>query len=80
MRRYLKGLRKRIAPHWTDIWPDVIARTKTLPAIQLGSGVATKLTNSINVDINSKTHPDVIYELNRVPYPFRSNSFMWSLL
>jgi len=75
VRRHLKGFRKRVVPHWTDIWPDVIVRTETQSVLQLGSGMTTKLKNTVNVDINPQTRPDVVWDLNSFPYPFMSDSF-----
>lgn len=75
MKRYLKGFRKRVAPHWTDIWPAVIARMEAQPSIQLGSGMTAKLSNTMHLDINPDAKPDVVWDLNLFPYPFESNSF-----
>jgi predicted SAM-dependent methyltransferase len=42
--------------------------------LDLGCG-PHKITNAISVDINRKAHPDIIYNLNNIPYPFKDNSF-----
>lgn len=42
--------------------------------LHLGCGL-TKYPDSIGVDINPLTHADVIYDLNKFPYPFKDNQF-----
>ena len=67
--------RKLLLPSWTDLWPIIIKSTSIKKTIQLGSGIATKLDNAVNVDINPETSPDVVWDLNSFPYPFENNSF-----
>jgi SAM-dependent methyltransferase len=42
--------------------------------LDLGCG-PHKIKNAISVDINRKVHPDIIWNLNIIPYPFKNNSF-----
>lgn len=42
--------------------------------LDLGCGIH-KIKNSIGVDITKKVRPNVIYNLNVFPYPFKDNSF-----
>jgi SAM-dependent methyltransferase len=49
-------------------------KIKSNSTLILGSGAA-KYPHSINVDINSIHHPDVIHDLNKFPYPFKTNQF-----
>ncbi len=73
--KQVKAFRKVIIPSWTDIWPKIVECASAKRTIQLGSGMATKLANSVNVDINPQTRPDVVCDLNSFPYPFKSDSF-----
>ena len=74
MKEYIRKIRRRVAPSWTDIWPEVIAKTETMPSIQLGCGLS-KLEHAMNVDINPIAQPDVLCDLNNFPYPFKSNTY-----
>ncbi|MDD4994891.1 MAG: methyltransferase domain-containing protein [Patescibacteria group bacterium] len=47
---------------------------KSTNKLNLGCG-ASKKSDYINVDINPLVSPDVIHDLNSLPYPFESNSF-----
>jgi SAM-dependent methyltransferase len=42
--------------------------------LHLGSGRAYK-PGAVNVDVTSATHPDVVHDLNRTPWPFADSSF-----
>jgi ubiquinone/menaquinone biosynthesis C-methylase UbiE len=42
--------------------------------LNLGSG-RFKKKNFINIDVDPSTNPDVLYDLNKIPYPFPDNSF-----
>jgi SAM-dependent methyltransferase len=42
--------------------------------LQLGSGLS-KLDGAINVDINIQTRPNVVCDLDQIPYPFHSDTF-----
>ena len=42
--------------------------------LNLGSG-RKKIPTAVNLDINPSTHPNVVYDLNRQPWPFRDNQF-----
>ncbi len=75
MKKYLRKLRRLLAPKWTDIWPDIVARSENSSTIQLGCGIATRLTHAVNVDMNPKAAPDVLCNLDCFPYPFEDNSF-----
>jgi len=42
--------------------------------LDLGSG-PHKIKGAISVDINKETNPDIVHDLNKLPLPFKSNSF-----
>jgi len=42
--------------------------------LNLGSG-RFKKKDFINIDADSSTNPDILYDLNKIPYPFSDNSF-----
>jgi len=69
-----RKLKKLIKPHWTDLLPDIISRSKSQYTLQIGSGMS-KLEHGINVDINNSTKPDVIHDLESIPYPFKDSTF-----
>jgi SAM-dependent methyltransferase len=72
---YIKGVRKLIAPHWTDLWPEIVTKAETTSTIVFGSGTATRLNNAVHVDINPLIRPDIICNLNDIPYPFKSDTY-----
>ncbi len=70
----LRKLRRRILPHWTDVWPEVVARSRTVPTLHLGSGLKP-LAGATTVDLNACTNPSVVWDLNKTPWPFPDTSF-----
>ena len=70
----LKTIRRRVLPHWTDYWPAIVASAQNRKVLYLGAG-ATPLPGAISVDINPRTSPDVICDLNRFPWPFADDQF-----
>lgn len=72
---YLKTLRRRILPGWNDEWTELVRKARACRSLQLGSGMATVLPGSLNVDINISTKPDVICDLNAKVFPFQENAF-----
>jgi SAM-dependent methyltransferase len=75
MRQILRYLRRRFVPVWVDAWQGILKNSEECVTAQFGSGIATKLPNAINVDINMVTKPDVICDLNAKSFPFKTNSF-----
>ncbi len=59
---------------WQDIWPDMMARAERGSALQLGCGTA-KLKPFLNADLNLSIGPDIVCDLDRRPYPFKTDSF-----
>lgn len=47
---------------------------KKATVLHLGCGYE-KVTGAIGVDINDRSQADVIHDLNKFPYPFKSNQF-----
>lgn len=43
--------------------------------LNLGSGMNRPVPDSINVDVNLQSAPDLVSDLNRFPWPFSSNTF-----
>lgn len=70
----LRRLKKWLLPHWTDVWPEVVARANTTPTLHLGSGFSP-LPGATTVDLNPTVRPHVIWDLNKTPWPFANNSF-----
>jgi len=75
MKELLLKIRRRFLPGWNDEWPQLVEKSSACNSVQFGSGLATKLPNAVNVDINSSTQPDVICDLNNKAFPFRDNVF-----
>lgn len=71
----LRKLRRLILPSWQDLWPEIVQRASKEPTLQLGSGLATRLKGAINVDVNPNTKPDVLCDLDCLPYPFEGKTF-----
>src|SRR5882762_8121708 len=71
----LKAIRRWMLPHWTDHWPAIVARSKKGKVLHLGAGPMS-LPDAISVDINLGTKPDVVWDLNRVPWPFANDTFV----
>jgi len=71
---FLKKLRKIIIPHWTDLWNEIINFNKSVKVLHLGPG-NSKIENTISIDINSKSNPTIIWDLNKTPWPFEENFF-----
>lgn len=44
------------------------------PLLLLGSGKVKK-ENALHVDINRRVQPDIVHDLNKLPYPFPDNTF-----
>ncbi len=65
-RGMLRGLRRRVLPHWTDHWPAIAAAAQKGTILNLGAG-QTPLPGAVTVDINPRTSPDVVCDLNTVP-------------
>ncbi len=47
--------------------------------LNLGCG-KKKYSNFINVDINPRVKPDIIYDLNKIPWPFKDESIDYILM
>jgi len=75
LKEELRKLRRRYLPGWNDDWSYLVEKSINCSSIQLGSGLATRLPDAVNVDINSNTNPDVICDLNNNAFPFRDNAF-----
>jgi hypothetical protein len=69
MNGMLQTIRRQVLPDWTDYWLAFAATARTGKVLNLGSGSAP-LSGVISVDINTRTKPDVICDLNRFPWPF----------
>jgi hypothetical protein len=69
---------------WKDVNPIMqfergimdlaIQNTNTSQILNLGCG-KKKIIGAVNLDITHTTHPDVVHDLNIVPWPFVENSF-----
>lgn len=70
----LKWLRKWFLPHWTDVWPEIVARASTTSTLHLGCGLSP-LAGATTIDLNPTVRPHVIWDLNKIPWPFSDNSF-----
>lgn len=70
----LRALRRKVLPHWTDVWPEIEARARTVPTLHLGSGFSP-LAGATTVDLNPTTKPSVVWNLNQTPWPFADASF-----
>lgn len=70
----LRAIRRRVLPHWTDVWPDIVDRARIVPTLHLGSGFSP-LGGSTTVDLNPATNPSVLWNLNQTPWPFADASF-----
>lgn len=42
--------------------------------LNLGCGV-NKIENAINADVNATVNPDIVFDANKIPYPFKDNIF-----
>ena len=70
----LKSARKWLLPHWTDHWPSIVSDAKSLRTLHLGPGLSP-IPGAVTADINHVTKPDVLCDLNQLPWPFPDNSF-----
>lgn len=70
----LRTIRRRMLPHWTDYWPNIAAMAEKASVLHLGAGLAP-LHGAVSLDIATGTKPDVIWDLNQVPWPFADNMF-----
>lgn len=43
--------------------------------LNLGSGENRSIADAVTVDVNPSTSPDVVYDLNMVPWPFDDDTF-----
>src|SRR4051812_22548311 len=51
-----------------------LATPTTKTVLNLGSGNKA-FPDAINLDVTSRTNPDVLHDLNQIPWPFADNSF-----
>lgn len=70
----LRKLRRRLYPHWTDDWTDLLREAETKTVLHLGAGMKP-MPGAIAVDINVNTKPTVAFDLNQTPWPFGANTF-----
>jgi SAM-dependent methyltransferase len=70
----LRAIRRAALPHWTDGWPDIVARAAQEPFLHLGSG-RQPVPNAVTADINSSVRPNVVVDLNNAPWPFADDTF-----
>ena len=69
----LKKTRKFLLPHWTDLSNKIYKVEHSKKILQIGSGLS-KIKNTITIDINSATKPDIVWDLNKIPWPLENNS------
>jgi ubiquinone/menaquinone biosynthesis C-methylase UbiE len=43
--------------------------------LNVGSGMDRSISDAVTIDINPGVRPDVVHDLNQVPWPFPDNSF-----
>jgi SAM-dependent methyltransferase len=65
---------RSLLPHWLDLWPEIAASAGKGKVVHLGSG-RTPLPGATTVDINVEMDPDVVWDLNRTPWPFEEGTF-----
>ena len=70
----LKKIRKILLPHWTDIWSEIIQIEKSKKGLHIGPGLA-KIENTISIDINPATSPDIVWDLNKTPWPIKNDTY-----
>ena len=69
----LKKIRKFLLPHWTDLSNESYNVENSKKILHIGSGLS-KIENTITLDINSATKPDMVWDLNKIPWPLENNS------
>jgi hypothetical protein len=57
-----------------SLWDKPINFNKSVKVLHLGPG-NSKIENTISIDINSKSNPTIIWDLNKTPWPFEENFF-----
>lgn len=55
--------------------PDAPSSSSAHSVLNLGSGLKRR-DNSVNVDLTPDTHPDVVHDLDQVPWPFETDRFV----
>ena len=70
----LRALRQKVLPHWTDLWPEMVASAQKGKVLHLGPG-RSPLPGAVTTDINPSTKPDMVYDLNLKPWPFKDSTF-----
>ena len=63
----------RVKEEKTNSTPSQISKHKYYLKINFGCG-KEKLKGYVNVDNDKGCNPDVLYDLNKFPYPFKTNS------
>lgn len=48
---------------------------EVVQVLNLGSGKDSSLPGSVTIDINPRTSPDIIHDLNKSPWPFDDDTF-----
>ena len=75
MNKNLRIIKRYLFPKWYYEWPIILKKANNCCCLQLGSGLDTKIPGSINIDINQKVFPDVLFDLNNEKWPFENNQF-----
>lgn len=69
-----RTIRRRFLPHWPDFLAEQEALARIADVLHLGSGM-TPVEGATTVDLNERANPDVVWDLNERPWPFKDNSF-----
>ena len=73
IQKLIKSIKKNIFPHWTDDWSEMINFESGKKVLHVGPGL-NEIKNTISIDINNSLNPDIIWDLNKNPWPIDSNS------
>lgn len=70
----LRRSRRKLLPHWLDRLPEIFASAREGRILHLGAG-RTPIPGATAVDVNVETQPDVVWDLDRTPWPFDDSIF-----
>ena len=60
-------------PHWTDYWSEMINSNNDKKILNVAPGL-NKIEKTISIDISKAVNPDIVWDLNKMPWPIETSS------
>ena len=73
IKKLIKSIKKILFPHWTDYWSEMINSNNDKKILNVGPGL-NKIEKTISIDISKSVNPDIVWDLNKNPWPIETSS------